>query len=73
MADVGLPLETGNRKPTKSVRLEDQAATAALYVTGNKGQQNKRGQEFLDKDHKLSSAGKHHLRKLRRIQLMADI
>ncbi|KAG9234183.1 putative Eisosome protein 1 [Amylocarpus encephaloides] len=40
---------------THSNKLEDQAATAALYVT--KYDNSKNGQEFLDSDHKLSFAG----------------
>lgn len=40
-----------------SSKLEDQAATAALYVTRNKRQSKTTGQEFLDKDQRLSSAG----------------
>lgn|ERR1711969_443811 len=46
---------------TSSTKLEDQAALAALYVTkydNNHGSSKKNGQEFLDKDNKLSSAGK---------------
>ncbi|KAG4425956.1 hypothetical protein IFR04_000900 [Cadophora malorum] len=45
---------------TSSTKLEDQAALAALYVTkydNNHGSSKKNGQEFLDKDNKLSSAG----------------
>jgi len=48
--------ENGNQKHTRSSKLEDQAATAALYVTAH--QQGKTGQEFLNKHHRLSSAGK---------------
>lgn len=39
---------------TKSSHLQDQAAAAALYATKKDG---KDGYEFLDSDHKLSSAG----------------
>lgn len=41
----------------KPEKLEDQAATAALYVSRHE-KSNKTGQEFLDKDHRLSSAGR---------------
>ena len=52
------PIEDVNSKPhPTSSKLEDQAATAALYVT-QYDRQKKGGQDFLDKDHKLSSAGK---------------
>ena len=38
--------------------LEEQAAVAALYVTKQgEGSQAKTGQEFLDSNHRLSSAG----------------
>ncbi|KAH7409074.1 hypothetical protein BKA64DRAFT_639389 [Cadophora sp. MPI-SDFR-AT-0126] len=43
-----------------STKLEDQAALAALYVTkydNNHGSPKKNGQDFLDKDNRLSSAG----------------
>ena len=46
-----------------SDKLEDQAATAALYATNKdgkakgKGKQRQDGHDFLDEDHKLSSAG----------------
>ncbi|KAM0140849.1 hypothetical protein ACHAP3_002531 [Botrytis cinerea] len=42
---------------TSSNKLEDQAATAALYVTNQNNQTPKSGYEFLDSDNKLSSAG----------------
>ncbi|KAH6672924.1 putative Eisosome protein 1 [Halenospora varia] len=49
-------------KHTHSDRLEDQAATAALYVTKydsgtSSGTNNRNGYDILDSDHKLSSAG----------------
>lgn len=49
-------------KHTQSDRLEDQAATAALYVTKyasgtSAGVNNRNGYDILDSDHKLSSAG----------------
>jgi len=51
------PMEDSSSQPRPAnSKLEDQAATAALYVT-RYDRQNKNGQEFLDKDHKLSSAG----------------
>lgn len=46
--------------PTQSSRLEDQAATAALYATNSNnqtGSNNRRGYDILDNDNKLSSAG----------------
>ncbi|ESZ98994.1 hypothetical protein SBOR_0652 [Sclerotinia borealis F-4128] len=42
---------------TSSKRLEDQAATAALYVTNQNNRKPRSGHEFLDSDNKLSSAG----------------
>jgi hypothetical protein len=54
------PIENVNvRKPhTSSNKLKDQAATAALYVAKHdEGSNSKSGYEFLDKNHKLSSAG----------------
>jgi hypothetical protein len=39
-----------------AAKLEDQAAIAALYVTKYDGQ-TKDGQEFLDSNQRLSSAG----------------
>jgi len=52
------PIEDVSSKPrpATSNKLEDQAATAALYVT-QYDRQKKSGQEFLGKDHRLSSAG----------------
>ena len=53
---------------THSSNLEDQAATAALYLPSNErstGEESAvNGQRYLDKDRKLSSAGKVHLRNL---------
>ncbi|KAL9131853.1 MAG: hypothetical protein Q9217_000299 [Psora testacea] len=44
--------------PTKSSKLEDHAATAALYVTRNKGDKPDKSSNYpLDADGKLSSAG----------------
>lgn len=66
----GLPIESRSLPPhmvplpddrptrTSSNKLEDQAATAALYVTNQNNQKPKTGHEFLDSDNKLSSAGK---------------
>lgn len=56
-------------KHTHSDRLEDQAATAALYVTKynsgtSSGTNNRNGYDILDSDHKLSSAGKWSLKKV---------
>jgi hypothetical protein len=68
--DVAVPAHAGiGSTPPKhsSSKLEDQAATAALYVTNHDRQQQKEksGQEFLNKHHRLSSAGKsHHLTSL---------
>jgi len=53
---------TTNQKSTNSAKLEDQAATAALLATGHGRQKSRSGQEYLDKNHKLSSAGKCDLR-----------
>ncbi|KAG4034840.1 hypothetical protein MFRU_002g01900 [Monilinia fructicola] len=65
----GLPIESRSLPPhmvplpddrptrTSSNKLEDQAATAALYVTNQNNQKPKTGHEFLDSDNKLSSAG----------------
>ncbi|QSZ29362.1 hypothetical protein DSL72_003876 [Monilinia vaccinii-corymbosi] len=65
----GLPIEGRNMPPhmiplpgdrptrTGSNKLEDQAATAALYVTNQDIGKPQAGQEFLDSDNKLSSAG----------------
>ncbi|KAF4624016.1 hypothetical protein G7Y89_g14159 [Cudoniella acicularis] len=47
------PIEDAHH--THSSKLEDQAATAALYVTKNDSTKN--AYEFLDSNHKLSSAG----------------
>lgn len=49
-----------SRPHTSSTKLEDQAALAALYVTNHDREQatQKDKHEFLDSDHKLSSAGK---------------
>jgi len=52
------PIDSTNQKSSNSAKLEDQAATAALYVTGHGRPKGKTGHEYLDKDHKLSSAGK---------------
>lgn len=43
----------GTAELSSSKKLEDQAATAALYVVKSQRDPN----AFLDKDHKLSSAG----------------
>jgi hypothetical protein len=43
---------------TNSNKLEDLAATAALYV--KKIDTNKNGQEYLDDDNRLSSAGRYN-------------
>ena len=51
------PIEQGNKPHTSSAKLEDQAALAALYVT-KYDNATKHGQDYLDGDHKLSSAGK---------------
>ncbi|KAH7336536.1 putative Eisosome protein 1 [Rhexocercosporidium sp. MPI-PUGE-AT-0058] len=54
------PIQDASRPATSSTRLEDQAALAALYVTrydNNQNSSKKNGQDFLDKDNKLSSAG----------------
>jgi len=48
------PADSRHKEPAK---LESQAATAALYATGHGRQRSKSGQEFLDKNRKLSSAG----------------
>ncbi|CAD6441897.1 950b8189-ec1c-4df8-9a77-be5e0b8ac686 [Sclerotinia trifoliorum] len=66
----GMPMEGSNHKPphmiplpddsptrTSSNKLEDQAATAALYITNQNNRKPKPGCEFLDSDNKLSSAG----------------
>lgn len=67
----GIPMEGRNHRPphmiplpddsptrTSSNKLEDQAATAALYITNqNNNRKLKPGYEFLDSDNKLSSAG----------------
>jgi hypothetical protein len=48
-------------KPNASGKLEDQAALAALYVTKYDGKgdgKSKDRETFLDRDNKLSSAGK---------------
>lgn len=50
------PIQDGGN-PTSSNHLQDQAAAAALYVTKPESKV-KSGFEFLDDDHKLSSAGK---------------
>ena len=55
MAPKG-PIEGGSKPHTSSTKLEDQAALAALYVTKYDKASND-GQDFLDSDHKLSSAG----------------
>jgi len=53
------PIEDVTQNPrTTFQKLEDQAAAAALYVTIHDKTQGKTGYEFLDKDNKLSSAGK---------------
>lgn len=70
---VNGPMENGSRKhTTNSSKLEDQAATAALYVTNQQHKDHKdstapskSGQEFLNKHHRLSSAGKCHIRERR--------
>jgi hypothetical protein len=49
-------IEDGNKPHTSSSKLEDHAALAALYVTKYDNAA-KHGHEFLDDDHKLSSAG----------------
>jgi hypothetical protein len=50
------PIENDHKQAhTSSSKLEDQAALAALYVT--KYDYKEEGQEFLDGDRKLSSAG----------------
>ncbi|PQE34007.1 Eisosome 1 protein [Rutstroemia sp. NJR-2017a WRK4] len=46
-----------NTQHTSSNKLEDQAATAALYVTKQNNRKSKQGLEFLDGDNRLSSAG----------------
>ncbi|CZT02581.1 uncharacterized protein RCO7_09426 [Rhynchosporium graminicola] len=54
------PIQDAERPHPRSTKLEDQAALAALYVTrpdDNQNKPKKGGQEFLDKDSKLSSAG----------------
>ncbi|KAH6688232.1 hypothetical protein BKA61DRAFT_565399 [Leptodontidium sp. MPI-SDFR-AT-0119] len=54
------PIQDASRSHTSSTKLEDQAALAALYVTkydNTHSSPKKNGQEFLDKDNKLSSAG----------------
>jgi hypothetical protein len=61
------PIEHRNNKThTPSHKLEDQAATAALYVTNVTKQDNlnnRNGYDILDADHKLSSAGESNLLK----------
>ncbi|KAH8598211.1 hypothetical protein B0O99DRAFT_592098 [Bisporella sp. PMI_857] len=55
---TSVPINSAQQKPhTHSSKLEDQAATAALYATGNSRQPKKSGHEYLDKNNKLSSAG----------------
>ncbi|PBP25164.1 hypothetical protein BUE80_DR004035 [Diplocarpon rosae] len=61
------PVPDASKPHTSSTRLEDQAALAALYVTGPKHDNNnnnnnaskprKDDYDYLDKDHRLSSAG----------------
>ncbi|KAI9648784.1 Eisosome assembly protein [Ciborinia camelliae] len=51
------PLSDERPTRTSSNKLEDQAATAALYVTNQNNHKPKSGYEFLDSDNKLSSAG----------------
>ncbi|KAM3075631.1 Eisosome assembly protein [Clarireedia jacksonii] len=46
-----------NTQHTSSNKLEDQAATAALYVTKQNNRKSKQGFEHLDDDNRLSSAG----------------
>ena len=49
-------VQDAQKPPTGSTKLEDQAALAALYVT-KYDKSSKNGHEFLDGDHRLSSAG----------------
>ncbi|PBP27157.1 hypothetical protein BUE80_DR001947 [Diplocarpon rosae] len=60
------PVPDASKPHTSSTRLEDQAALAALYVTGpkhdhsninNASKPRKDDYDYLDKDHRLSSAG----------------
>ncbi|KAG9241855.1 hypothetical protein BJ878DRAFT_518577 [Calycina marina] len=57
MATASKPSPSGQKQVTHLDKLEDQAATAALYATGQNRQKIKSGQDYLDNDHKLSSAG----------------
>lgn len=57
-----IPLPDERPTRTSSNKLEDQAATAVLYVTNQNSQKPKQGYEFLDSDNKLSSAGEYQSR-----------